>query len=122
MTPKEKAAAAISTLTRQTLSGSISWVKLQPAIEPANANDKITDYYEAEVKGQRLAIYAGHTPHRDEGDEQPWWQDYVELVALDPERQVGWRFPRVVGAAELLDAVRYRSAGMDRFLDELIGP
>lgn len=122
MTPKEKAAAAVSTLIRQTLEGTISWTKRQPTLSPANANDKIDDYYETAVKGRMLAIYAGREAHYDDADEQPWWQDYVELVALGAERQAEWRFPRVAGTAELLDAVRYRCAGMDRFLDGLIGP
>lgn len=117
MTPTEKAAAVVSNLIRMTQEDRLQWRR--SSTKPADPNDRIRTCYEAEHQGRRLAIYEASRPHWDEY-EQVSWGRYIELVSLDSNGEVGWRFPRVAGLDDLLEAVQFQATGAEELLNDLM--
>ena len=124
MTAAQKAAQAVSRLLRRTKERDVQWQRVQQLESLARpkragdlaeqSDDKIEACYEATVDGRRLAIFEA----RREG-EMFGWTKYVQLVLLDDDGNVQWRFPGVEGLESLMDAVRYESGNVETFLDSL---
>lgn len=48
------------------------------------------------------------------------WTESDRLVLLDEDGELAYSFPRSRVIRDLLDAVRYKTSGVDQFLDELL--
>ena len=120
MTAGEKAAHAISRLLRRTKEGNLVWSNPEARHFPGQqGDDRIDAYFEAVVDDHRLAIFEARTRYVQD-DETTSWDKYLQLVILDDNGRVGWRFPMVAGLDTLMDAVRYVSGDVGDFLDSLI--
>lgn len=97
-TENERLIDAIVSLIKGTQEGRITWVveKMTPR-----------KVFETEYKGRRLRIYEvpGHSPN---------------LEIIDENGTPLWTFPRVSGLHDLLSSVRYQTADVKSFVDDII--
>jgi hypothetical protein len=97
-TANDKLIDAIVSLIRGTQEGRITWVveKVTPKL-----------VYETEYKARRLRIYEvpGHSPN---------------LEIIDENGTPLWTFPRMSGLDDLLSSVRYQTADVKSFVDDII--
>lgn len=114
-TESEKLIDAVVILIKATQEGKISWrVNRQPAVtsmDPlANEPDVV---YEAEYKNRRLRLY--------EVNNQFSSGRQTILKIIDENGTALWLFPEVSGLDDLLSSVRYQTAGVKKFLDDIRG-
>ena len=114
-TESEKLIDAVVRLIKGTQEGKISWtVKKQtvfPSIEPEENEPNIV--YEAEYRNRRLRLF--------EVNNQFSAGRRTILKIIDNSGTTLWLFPEVSGLDDLLSSVRYQTADVKKFLDDIIG-
>jgi hypothetical protein len=113
-TESEKLIDAVVRLIKGTQEGKISWrVKTQtvlPSIDPEANEPNIV--YEAEYKNRWLRLF--------EVNNQFSSGRQTILKIIDENGTTLWLFPEVSGLDDLLSSVRYQTADVKRFLDDII--
>jgi len=125
----ERFVDAIAKLIELTREGSIRWTpKAADESLKKDPQDRLGTVFEARHKGRNLRLYerayriAGVSPILrasglfGEGD----WHTVVLLEIVNDEGQVLWTFPQMNALRDLLASVRYQSAGVADFIDELL--
>ncbi|HXF39133.1 MAG TPA: hypothetical protein VN687_05420 [Blastocatellia bacterium] len=114
-TESEKLIDAVVRLIKGTQEGKISWtVKKQtvfPSIEPEENEPNIV--YEAEYRNRRLRLF--------EVNNQFSAGRRTMLKIIDDSGTTLWLFPEISGLDDLLSSVRYQTADVKKFLDDIIG-
>ena len=114
-TESEKLIDAVVRLIKGTQEGKISWtVKKQtvfPSIEPEENEPNIV--YEAEYRNRRLRLF--------EVNNQFSAGRRTILKIIDDSGTTLWLFPEISGLDDLLSSVRYQTADVKKFLDDIIG-
>lgn len=102
---------AIVTLIRGTQEGKITWLvkKLTPALSPADPKIGVETAFETQYRGRRLRLY------------EPPYSSLPNLEIIDENGTTLWTFPPVSGLDDLLSSVRYQTADVKKFLDDIIG-
>ena len=116
MKNRNKIATAITSLIRKTQDGAVQWkVSSRRGDSTIPANEGFDqNVYHAEIAGRVVRLY-GYT-RRDPAD------GLVEEVALevsDENRESWWTFPDHPAIADLLEAVKYRTVGVEQFIEKL---
>lgn len=108
-TANDKLIDAIVSLIDGTQEGRIIWAvkKLTPTLS-TDPKIAVQAVYETEYRGRKLRLYeaAYNSPN---------------LEIIDDNGTALWTFPPVSGLDDLLSSVRYETAGVKDFLDDIIG-
>lgn len=101
---------AIVKLIRGTQEGEVTWAvkKLTPALSLTDPKIGVQTAYETEFRGRRLRLY-----------EVDFSSPNLEII--DDNGTALWTFPPVCGLDDLLSSVRYQTADVKKFLDDIIG-
>jgi len=120
MTEENKTTKAITHLLEQTQEGVLKWRVSDPDNDLAQGADTIVDVMYVTVKeGRVLRLYSFQ--FRSYTDEDKWhWEDGIALELSDPQKMSWWRFPRHAVIGDLLEAVKFKTVGVDTFIDKLI--
>jgi hypothetical protein len=109
-TQVERLIDAIVRLIRGTQDGEVTWAvkKLPPVLPQTDPKIGVQTAYETEFRGRRLRLYevAFSAPN---------------LEIIDDNGTALWTFPPVSGLDDLLSSVRYQTADVKKFLDDIIG-
>jgi hypothetical protein len=120
MTEESKTTKAIAILLEQTQEGLLKWKVSGPAEDLSQGTDIDVDLmYVTEKEGRTLRLY----PYRCRSytDEDVWhWEDRVALELSDPEKMSWWEFPKDRVIWDLLEAVKFKTVGVDTFIDKLL--
>lgn len=120
MTEESKTTKAITLLLEQTQEGVLKWQVGGPGKDLTQGTDAIVDViYVAAKEGRVLRLYPFQ--FRSYTDEDEWhWEDGVALELSDPQRKSWWQFPKHAVIRDLLEAVKFKTVGVDTFIDKLI--
>lgn len=120
MTEENKTTKAITILLEQTQEGVLKWRVSGPGEDLTQGTDAIVDVmYVAEKEGRVLRLYPFQ--FRSYTDEDEWhWEDGVALELSDPHKMSWWQFPKHAVIWDLLEAVKFKTVGVDTFIDKLI--
>jgi len=109
-TANDKLIDAIVSLIRGTQDGRITWAlkKLTPTLSLTDPKIAGQAVYETEYRGRKLRLYEVA-------------YSWPNLEIIDDNGTALWTFPPVSGLDDLLSSVRYETAGVKKFLDDIIG-
>jgi len=120
MKEENKTAKAITLLLQQTQDGFLRWEAHTPGEDLTQGTARLVEtVYFAEKEQQTLRLYS----YRDRfyTDEEVWhWEDGVALELSDKKGISWWQFPGHPIIWDLLEAVRFKTAGADAFIDKLL--
>lgn len=113
--------------------GEIEWTKVTPPKSIGEGTDWIFPlYFEAKYQGRKLGLFRERLRLAAGAARSAWalatmadsealqWTESDRLVLLDEDGELAYSFPRSRVIRDLLDAVRYKTSGVDQFLDELL--
>ena len=119
MTEKNKITKAITLLLEQTQEGVLKWRASAPGKDLTQGDNIIDVIYVAEKEQRTLRLYT--LRFRSFTDVEEWhWEDEVALELSDPLNKSWWRFPKHPVILDLLEAVQFKTVGVDTFIDKLI--
>ena len=109
-TANDKLIDAIVSLIDGTQEGRIKWAvkKVTPTVFLTDPKVAVQAVYETEHRGRKLRLY-----------EAAYGSPNLEII--DDNGTVLWTFLPVSGLDDLLSSVRYETAGVKEFLDDIIG-
>ena len=121
MTQENKTTKAIALLLEHTQEGRLKWEAVSPSSDlTEGSNIVVKVMYVAQKDGRALRLY----PYRFRSytDEDAWhWDDNLALEVSDPKYISWWQFPRNRVIWDLLEAVKFKTTGVDDFIDNLLG-
>lgn len=110
----------IDRLTELTQSKEIEWDRKHCPDKLEGTENKIDMVYEIEYKGKNLRLYEEKYKHfTDEFDF--YWADRVVLEFIDEVGGHIWKFPDLRSISDLLTAIKYKEAGVDSFIQDVLG-
>lgn len=133
---EDKLDQAILKIFNLTHSGAIDWHKSSPSASLVEGADSvISQYFEANYQGRKLGLF--HERFRRETSDVAMaraiaeltgslagdptrWGERARLVLLYDDGELAYAFPQSRVVKDLLEAVRYKTSGVDKFLDELL--
>ena len=133
---EDKFNQAILKIFKLTHLGEIEWGKAIPPKSLAEGTDSVFPlYFEAAYQGRKLALFRERVRRnvalsatmraaltlKGEGiNEGLQWVESDRLVLLDEDGDLAFSFPHSRVIKDLLETVRYKTSGVDQFLDELL--
>ena len=120
MTAPGKTTKAIGLLLEQTQEGVLKWRVSRPGENVIEGSDRVVDLiYVADTGGRILRLYTYRS--RSYTDEDVWhWEEGVALELSDPQKESWWEFPEHPVIWDLLEAVKFKTVGVDTFIDKLL--
>jgi len=120
MDSETKLVKLIAYLIELTQKGKLNWRRYEPPDPIVTSHDNKIDFvYVTNFENKKLRIYEERYKYwYDEG--RYTWDNQVVIDFADDEGRSIWRFPKLPGAWDLLEAVRYQEAEVDDFISELI--
>lgn len=123
MVARDKWVATISKLLRLTQESQIRW-QLKRHSGSLAPGERTPAVYTTEYAGQRLRLYEFHRKHVFFGplsdEPETDWERGLRLEFLDKNDTPLYSVEDVAGIGDLLDAVKYKTANIDEFLEKLI--
>lgn len=113
---------AVAKLVRMTESGQISWQPTYKLHERRGHGAEIVGpAYVADVQGKRVAVYEfGYDEDESSDSSSADWDSGVAMEFVDENFETEWVWPASGERWALLEAIRYRASGADRFLDAFL--
>jgi hypothetical protein len=122
---------AISSMIELTQDGKLRWTVVPDASKVYDGKEITTSVFETTYSDRALRLYEVRVPsnfspierslYSVRGEEPPMWYKEVILEFVDTEGRTLWTFPQVDALSDLLTSVQYQVAGVNDFLDTLIG-
>jgi len=122
---------AISSMIELTQDGKLRWTIVPDAIKIYDGKEITTSVFETTYSDRALRLYEGRVPsnfspierslYNFRGEGPPMWFKEVILEFVDTEGRTLWTFPQVDALSDLLTSVQYQVAGVNDFLDTIIG-
>lgn len=120
MKEESRTTKAIAALLRQTQDGTLKWQPIGATSDlTAGTEDVVETVYLAEAEGRLLRLFPFKTKYYT--DEDVWhWDDGVALELSDEKHTSWWRFPKQPITWDLLEAVNFKTVGVDQFIDTIV--
>jgi hypothetical protein len=120
MTSKKEYIQLIDKLTELTQSGELEWDRKLCPDKLESTENKIDIVYTTELEGRNLRLYEEKYKHyTDEFDF--YWADGLVLEFIDDSGGHIWQFPDLRNIMDLLKAVKFKEAGVDSFIKDVLG-
>lgn len=121
MTSNREYVQLIDHLTQATQNGSIHWSRYDPPRNIVSTENSIDFVYTALYKGKSLRLYEEtYKYYTDEFEYH--WQKRVVIEFVDEFSNAVWQFPDIRNSWHLLDAIRFRDAGVSDFIKNVLQP
>ncbi len=120
MKDKNRIVRAITSLIRKTQDGSIEWKPCPPPDDLLipRSETVVESVYMTKADDRIIRLYSYQ--RKSWPEEDIWyWEEEVGLELSDESGSSWWRFPETPALSDLLDAVRYKTVGVERFLEKL---
>ena len=116
----EKTTKAVIRFLEQTQQSRLKWGVSDPVNDLTQTGETVVRaIYISEKDGRLLRLYKFKV--RSYTDEDEWhWEDGVALEVSDAEHRAWWRFPHSPVIWDLLEAVTFKSAGIDAFINKVV--
>lgn len=110
----------IDRLTELTQSTELEWERRAYPGKLVSTESQIDAVYEVEYKNRNLRLYEkSYKNYTDEYEYQ--WTEGVVLEFVDGDGDHVWQFPNLRSIWDLLKAVKYKEAGVDSFINDVLG-
>ncbi len=120
MNGRNRFVEAIATLIQQTQDGELTWEACTPGRDLTTQADTIADtVYMTKKDCWHIRLY----PYKQKvwPEEDIWyWDERVALEVSDERESCWWRFPHEGAIWDLIDAVKFKVAGVGQFIDKLL--
>ena len=114
---------AVFKIFRMTHEGQLLWDRKPAPMGWQRATDSVFPvYFEAKYQDRTLALFQERFPSENAYGERDGWALTSRLALLGNNREILFEFPPSRQVQGLFDAVRYKEANIDQFLDELLKP
>jgi len=116
----KKAIALIIKLNRDTIEGKLTWQtsRVQPSL--GNGGIVIDNVYYTEVEKKILRLYKFSQKYYYEEDSFEWTEN-LRLEFVDFYWKSEFEFPPISILSDLYETVRYKTSGVESFLDSYLG-
>jgi len=120
VTDENKITKAIAAIIQETQNGRLVWKAADPPSELTKGTEDIVEIvYYADRHERLLRLFPFKTKYYT--DEDVWtWVDDLALEVSDESRSAWWRFPQHRIITDLLEAVRFKTVGVDKFIDSVL--
>ena len=120
MKEESKTTKAIAALLRQTQDGTLKWGPTGATSDlAAGTEDVVETVYLAETEGRLLRLFPFKTQYYSDADMWSWVKG-VALELSDETQTSWWRFPKHPITWDLLEAVQFKTVGVDQFIDTIV--
>ncbi len=120
MKDEDKITKALATILQQTQDGTLDWGATEIPKELEDfSSEVIKAVYETEYKHRVLRLFTYRRKCYYEED-LFYWEDNVALELSDDSQSSWWRFPKNVILWDLLEAVEFKTVGVEDFIDNII--
>lgn len=117
---KDRIVAAITSLIRKTQDGVLEWKTSSPTDVITEGTETLVDtVYLARKDDRPIRLYAYRRKCYTEEDVW-YWGERVALELSDESGTSWWRFPEHPAIWDLLEAVRFKTVGVDQFIEKLL--
>lgn len=112
----------VAKLNRLTQEGQMRWkLARAPASLTAGSSFKIPAFFQCDLLGKTVGIYEERYQDYSTETDEWYWASRLVLGLFDAEGNQVWDFPDgLAGLQDLWNAVRYRSADVDKYLDAVL--
>jgi hypothetical protein len=108
-------------LMEVTQNGVVSWSRYDPPINIVSTENDIDFIYTTEYKGKNIRLYEEtYKYYTDEFEYH--WQKRIVIEFVDEFSNSVWQFPEIRNSWNLLEAIRYKDAGVAGFMKDIFGP
>lgn len=115
MKAKNRFTEAITTLIQETQDGVLKWLAQPPSVEVGpNLHLRVETHFLAKRDPWQLRLYSYR------GEDPQGFQPEVALEVSEQGKTSWWKFPHEAAIWDLLDAVRFKEARVDEFIDKLV--
>ncbi len=110
----------IDKLTELTQSEELVWDRKFCPEKLESTENQIDVVYEVEFKDKNLRLYEEKYKHyTDESDF--YWSERLILEFIDGFGGHVWQFPNLRNTGDLFNAVKFKEAGVDSFINDVLG-
>lgn len=110
----------IDHLVELTQTGQINWVRDIPPRQILTTHNRIQQVYVTFYNGKNIRLYEEMYKYFTDEDEY-YWQTQLVLEFIDENANSIWQFPQTSNGWDLLNAVKYRDANVDAFINDIFG-
>ena len=111
----------VTKLNRLTQEDKLTWDKGMIPADMLNGTDSIiVSFYRTVCEGRNIGIYEEKFQGYNPMDDIHFWDNRIVLALYDDNWQLDWAFPLIPGLWELMETVRFKSSGVDDFLDSAL--
>jgi hypothetical protein len=110
----------IDHLVELTQTGQISWAREIPPRQILTTHNRIQQVYVTFYNGRNIRLYEEMYKYFTDEDEY-YWQAQLVLEFVDENSNSIWQFPQTSNGWDLLNAVKYRDANVDAFINDIFG-
>ena len=120
MANQAKIVQLVAVLNQLTQEGQLKWEAREPTSSINLRPDQLVDTsYETRFEDRRLRIY--EEKYKSWIDEDRYtWSSRVVLAFVDGTGDNAWEFPPAAGITDLLESVKYQTAGVDDYLESVL--
>ena len=108
----------VRTLLRATENDQIKWESVLPETQRGDMTKRTIRCFVGDFEGQRFRLSEFNEKHFTDEDSYEWLTA-ISLAFIDRNGLPLFELPRMVGIPELMEAVKYQAAGVERFLDKI---
>lgn len=110
----------IDHLAELTQTRQINWVREVPPRQILTTHNRIQHVYVTFYNGRNIRLYEEMYKYFTDEDEY-YWQTQLVLEFIDENGNSIWQFPQTSNGWDLLNAVKYRDANVDAFINDVFG-
>ena len=120
MVERNKWIVLVAKLLEATQEDKIRWASQQPPDAIFLSGERADKVYITEFLDRKFRIY-DYSFKSWQDDERFEWQEGLKLEFIDDAGHSQFEVPTVAGIGDLLAAVKYQTADIDKFLQDLVG-
>ena len=120
MTQQDKVTNAVVKILQQTQDGTLAWKPVHPSHDLTSGTEDVVETVYLAQKGDRLLRLYPYKSRYYLDDCEYHWEDHVALELSDKSRTTWWRFPGDRVIWDILEAVKFKTAGVEGFIDDLL--
>ncbi len=119
MSEKDNFVRIVAHLNQLTQENTLKWSSVfNPDNLDLGRDKSVGAVFETTYKNKKLRIYEEQYKYWTDEDSFSW-STRIVLAFVDSSDNNAWEFPNIAGLYDLLESVRYQSADVDKFINDI---